>query len=403
MSIIGDIFEKMAQDSDIAKKFGMDSNNAEHRVNLATALKQIEGVALGYKEKPIDEIRKAAFDMSKDSLLLLGRETLNQIFSSGEIPAEIAKSVAMDSQALYGAPELTTFDPRFFEIEHQILLWRTLFPITHIGRPADEQFSYKLERLVGQANLDVGARSNTQYKVDVIEEDRFVKYHDIDVEFEITNKDMRAAVQTGRPIEVRKMKASVRSSEQQMNDAVIFGTSDPAFYGFINNPLLVKAEVVEGAAAAGNKRLWVNKTPKEVVQGDVGNQISIMRQTSFRRHSPTHMGLADAKYDYLAHTWLSDLNPHMSLLQYMLEENAAYGLEKIVPMPELTGAGPGGSDMGLFWENHGNDDVLQVDIPMELFFGAPVFQPRKMVFVGEARISDLILRRLQGVRAFYGF
>lgn len=396
MSIVPDILAMADQDATLARQIGLDADNIEQRFNLTMALKQIEAAALGIKEKPLEEIRKLGFDAARDSYGL-GYYNLKELVDTGLLRQELDK-VGLDSNALYGATELTYFDPRFYEIEHKPLLFREYFPITHESDPADTQYAYKMERLIGTANF-TGQASNTHYKVDVNEEDTFLNIKKIQVEFEVTTDDMRSAIKTGRPIEVRKMKAAAKSSEQQMNDAVIIGSEKPNLLGFIKHPNIVEDEVADGAGG-GDPKLWVNKTPHEIVVGDIGSRIALMRSQTFNLHSPTNLGLSIESYNHIAQTWMSDLNP-ITILQYMKNNLDAYGLGNIIPMSELSGAGPGGEEMGTLWKNE--DGIIQIDIPQELLWLVPQWHGAKIVFIGEAKISDMILRRSQTARRFYGF
>lgn len=392
MSIAGDIFTMIEQDKVLAEKLGLDANNAEQRFNLGLALSQIEGAAHGVKEKPLDEIRKIGFDINQ-GLVGLGPKALTHFINSGEIAQD---ALAMDSQALYGPTQLTYIDPRYFEIEHKPLLFRDVFNITHLADPADESYNYTMTRLVGKANF-TGEDGTTHYKVDVIEEDETLNIKLIEVEFEITTSDMRAAIKTGRPIEVRKMSAAFRAAEEQMNDAVIIGSDKPKMLGFVKHPEIVEDEVVAGASTS---KLWTGKTPEEILIGDIGAVVGTMRATTFNRHSPTDMGLSIERYTYLQQRWIQSVMP-ISLLKWLEDNVGAYGIERIHAMPELSGVGPGSTEMAIFWDN--KPDVIEIDIPMELVWLAPQFEGRKIKFYGEAKISDMILRRKQAARRIYGF
>lgn len=396
MSIINDIFAMLGQDKLFADKLGLDANDIKQRFNLTMALKQIEAVALGIQSKPIDKIREIGFDCA-NSVYGLGYDRLTEMIVTGEAQRAL-DAFAVDSQGLYGATELTYFDPRFFEIEHKPVLFRDHFNITHLGNPADKQYNYRMERLVGKANF-TGEDGTTHYKVDVVEEDTWINYKKNTAEFEITMDDMLAAIKTGRPLEVRKMKAAFRSSEEQMNDAVIIGVEKPKLLGFIKHPDIVEDEVADGAGG-GDPKHWENKTAEEILIGDIGAVTAIMRAQTFNRHHPRKMGLSIERYNYLAQRWISSVMP-ISLLKWLLDNVGAYGIEKVIPMPELDGAGPGGENLAIFWDSEG--DVLETDIAQELTWLPPQFKGEKILFFGRSKISDLILRRKQAARKFYGF
>lgn len=363
MAMLEHLLQKLKIDPLFAKSIGLDSTSPQEVNNFAILMKQMEGYALNIKEKSFDDLIK----------------------------------IGMDSEGLYRARSLEFFDPRFYEFEHKMLNFRELFPISHMADPADKTTTYEMEKLVGKAEF-TGEVSNTQTQVDVIAKEVTDKIYKGQVEFSITTDDLRSAIKTGRPIESRKMKAAFRAAEEIMHDTVILGNVEAGIKGFINHSDIVKAEVLDGAGG-GNPKLWDNKTPEEILQIDIGAPLALIAEQTFNRHHPTHMGISIERYNHLKLRWIATITP-MPLLKWLMEMISVYGLEEIVPMPELNGTGPGGTELGIFWEK--DDNVLEVDIPMELVWIAPQFVGTVIKFIGEFKISDLKLRRKQAVRMFYG-
>lgn len=302
---------------------------------------------------------------------------------------------AADSQALYAARSLEYFDPRYFEFEHKKLNFRDLFPINHAADPADETISYEMEELVGEAGVTSDHATSVAHADVIAKEDR-VDVAELDIHFEITTGDIRRAVKTGRPIEARKARAAHKAMEQKMHNTVISGDPDENIIGFLTQSYVAEDEVDAGASAS---TLWSTKTPKEIVIGDIGSRIATIKEQTFNNHRPNVLGVPIAEENILLQVWISDQFPK-PLAQWIKEQLASYGIEEIVGMPELDGAGPSGKDMGALWEK--DEEVCEVFIPMELKWLPGQPDGKKIKFTGEARISDFISRRPQAIRRFYG-
>jgi hypothetical protein len=384
MPIIEDIMNHIANDAIFTNQLGVDFNNSEERMNFLEAVKGVELVAHGRRPKTNAEL-------AQDGITEADRQ---EFLWAQDQAAQDSTNYAMGPMG-----QFEYIDPRFYEHEERKLNYRDLFPIVQKADPADETASYMLERLVGKTDK-TGAVSNTGRRVDVIETKHTVNVKGDDVYFEVTTDDLRKAAKTGRPIEARKIRSANRAAEQTIHDGVIFGDDEAKLIGFLNHPDIVETEV---AAGASTSKLWSGKTAQEILNIDIGGQISLIRAQTFNNHSPTHFGISIERYNYLAFNWIEDVAAPrpISMLQWLQDNVQAFGLSNIVPMPELAGAGPASSEMGIFWEN--DEDVLEVDIPLPLTFLMPEIRGKKIIFTGEFRHSDMKLRRKQACRRIYGF
>lgn len=384
MAIIEDIMKHVANDAMFLNKLDVDFNNPEERMGFLETIKGIELVAHGRRPK-------TNIELAQDGITEADRQ---EFLWAQDQAAQDSTNYAMGPMG-----QFEYIDPRFYEHEERKLNYRDLFPIVQKADPGDDTASYMIERLVGKTQK-AGAVSNMNRKVDVIETKHKVNIKKDTVQFDITTDDLRKAAKTGRPIEARKIRAANRASEQTIHDGVISGDDEAELIGFLNHPDIVETEV---AAGASTSKLWANKTAQEILNIDIGGQISLIRAQTFNNHSPTHFGISIERYNYLAFNWIEDVAAPrpISMLQWLQDNVQAFGLTNIVPMPELAGAGPAASEMGIFWEN--DEDVLEVDIPMPLTFLAPEIRGTSIIFTGEFKYSDMKLRRKQACRRIYGF
>lgn len=296
---------------------------------------------------------------------------------------------AGDSAGLYRARALEYFDPRFFEFEMKEANFRKFLKVSNVMSPGEEVYSYAMERIVGKTEPSADDSGNIT-EVDIIEEEFKAEAHEDAVKFSITTGDIRRAVLTGRPIEARKARAAYKVAEQKMHKHFLVD-------GLINSPYVASDEVADGAGAS---KLFVNKTPKEIVVGDVGSMIEAVRVATFNNHKINILGLPIEQDNVLNLEWISDQFPK-PIKQWMLEQLKSYGIEEIVPIPELNGTGVGGTDHMIGWEM-GNEDVIEAHIPMEVTWLPAQIDGRKIVFIAEFKYVDTVIRRPQAIRKAHG-
>jgi len=376
----------LANDANFARQLGFDQKKPEQVQAILGALKSLEMAATGVEQKtPVElaQLGLTAADKHEHSFL----------DQPGNVAADTAYAAGPMGQFEF-------FDPRFYEFKYKKTNFRDLFPVKTQGDPADTTSSYTMEELIGVSDTS-GDATNTHAKYDVTEKKDSVPIVKKDVEFEVTIEDLLKAAKTGRPIESRKIRAAQVGSEQTMHDIVVVGSPEDNINGFITHPQIVEAEVAGASAAA---KLWLNKSPEAILNVDFGeNLIGLINEQTFGHHSPTDIGISFNRYNFLRFNWIdSAVAPHpISLLEWLLGQTKTYGLERITPMVELAGAGPGGVEMGIAWEN--DDDVLEVDNTVPLTWLPPQFVGTVIKFFGYFKISGMKIRRKQAVRRFTSF
>jgi len=368
----------MANDATFARNMGVDQTNPVEMNALIGALKSLEMTATGIEQKTPAELAVLGLSLSDKKEY----SAVDTAYAAGPMG------------------QFEFFDPKYYQFKHKKTNFRDLFPVKTQGDPADTESSYVMEDYIGVSDTS-GDASNTHAKYDIVEKKDKVPIVRKEVEFEVTIEDLLKAAKTGRPMEARKIRAAQVGSEQTMHDIVVIGSPNDNINGFITHPDIIEHEVAGTTAA---DKLWVNKTPEAILNGDLGEDlIGLINELTFGHHSPTHMGLSFNRYNYLRFNWItSAVAPHpISLLQWLTEQLQTYGLTTIVPMIELAGAGPAGVEMGIVWEN--DDDVLEIDNTVPLTWLPPQFVGTVIKFFGYFKISGMKIRRKQAVRRFTSF
>lgn len=376
----------MANDANFARQLGIDQKDPAQMQKIVNALKSLEMVATGVEQKTPAELAQLG-------LTAADKREYSFLDPQSNVAADTAYAAGPMGQFEF-------FDPRFYEFKYKKTNFRDLFPVKTQGDPADEISSYVIEELVGVSDTS-GDATNTHAKYDITEKKDSVPIVKKEVEFEVTIEDLLKAAKSGRPIESRKIRAAQVGSEQTMHDIVVIGSPEDNINGFITHPEIIEHEV---AGATASAKLWANKSPEDILNGDLGEDlIGLISELTFGHHSPTDLGLSFNRYNYLRFNWItSAVAPHpISLLQWLTEQLETYGIQRITPMVELAAAGPGGLELGIAWEN--NDDVLEVDNTVPLTWLPPQFVGTVIKFFGYFKISGMKIRRKQAVRRFYGF
>jgi hypothetical protein len=141
--------------------------------------------------------------------------------------------------------------------------------------------------------------------------------------------------------------------------------------GLVNNPNISASSVATGA---GGSKLWINKTPAEILY-DVNT--AMVSTVAASQYDVT--GMADtilipwAQYAYIASQLISAAGS-VSILTYLLENNIgkSQGINlKIFPLRWCVGAGSGATDRMVCYVNDPDRVVLDITVPIQRVMTTP--------------------------------
>lgn len=192
----------------------------------------------------------------------------------------------------------------------------------------------------------------------------------IGTSYRYSHQEIRAAQYTGLRLPLRLAEAARRANDQLINDMAIAG-NNTGLTGFVNNPAV--PEVTVPATGTGNTTQWVNKSPEQILS-DLNLVVNQIVVNSNGVEMPDTLLLPLAQYTLIASTPRS-ANSDMTILQYFLLNNPF--IRNVDWLAQLAGAGPGGTDIMIAYENNENKLAMQIAMPFTQY--AP--QERNLEFV----------------------
>lgn len=155
--------------------------------------------------------------------------------------------------------------------------------------------------------------------------------------------ELAKGMAVGRPVDVQKYNGMQIKWNMDVDEQVYIGDSSLGLYGLCNLSQVTPQNVANNAAATS--RLWINKTPAEIL-ADVNEALTAGWAATGYKVVATKLMLAPANFSYLVATPSSSLTTE-SILSY-LSRNALTNAEtgrplEIVPVKWLTNAGAGGA------------------------------------------------------------
>jgi hypothetical protein len=171
---------------------------------------------------------------------------------------------------------------------------------------------------------------------------------------------------------------------------VYVGISKTGTYGLVNNPNITSASVENNAA--GNSKLWSNKTPLEILE-DVNTLV--LRTWEDSEYDLTGMSnqilIDPANYAYIATTPVTALAT-MTILEYVLQNNIAnnQGRDlKIFPCRWCIGAGVGPTNRMVAYVNAENRVNMDLTVPLSRVMTAPNVQSASYETLYAAQIGQV--------------
>lgn len=283
--------------------------------------------------------------------------------------------------------ELEYIKKKIFEVQHQPLSFRKLFPVTSEAGPGKRYITYRSYDRIAPAQMITNMSADLP-RADVTAFEQSIQVRWIGASFGYDLGEIQASrVAGGEPLDARKAKAAFEGIETDLNYISFYGTdrtspitsaSCPALF---NNALIPKYTAADGASGFTN---WATKTPDEKL-ADVNNGFAAINNNSINVFEGNTLALPINAYNSIAATPRSSLSD-TTILAYIVENSPFLnGLDSIVKVPELNGAataiggftGNDSNDVMYFYNK--NSDYLELEVPVEFQQEAP--QQRNLEFL----------------------
>ena len=168
------------------------------------------------------------------------------------------------------------------------------------------------------------------------------------------------------------------------------GLTKAGTYGLVNNPLITSGYAALNAA--GTSRLWINKTPTEIMY-----DINLAISTTWANSEYDLSGMADhvlvdpANYTYLCNTPVT-IAGCSSILEYLLKYNIAVNQGRkfgIYPSRWCTGAGVGSTQRLVVYNKAENRVNMDLTVPLSRVMTQPVVQSAAYETLYAAQFSQV--------------
>lgn len=186
------------------------------------------------------------------------------------------------------------------------------------------------------------------------------------------------------PLDVRRAQSARFANDQKVNQLAYFGDEEHGLQGFLNNPNIPRADVA--ANGTGSTTQWVNKTPIQILN-DMNALVTGVTTLTKGVETPDTLILPLKQYVQIQSTPFSPTFTGQTILDYFLKNNPF--IKNVVAAVELEGAGTGGDDIMIAYEN--NVNKLALHIPQEYTQQPPEKRNLEYVINATSRFGGVIV------------
>lgn len=249
-----------------------------------------------------------------------------------------------------------------------------------------ETVTYKVYDEFGIAKI-ISNYADDLPRADVLGTEITVKVKDIGDSYGYNINELQASLATGMNLPERKATAARRAVEMKMNSIAMVG--DPAYklYGLLTHPNIGITAITGNWAAATD----------DVILADLDAIYDSIRVQSNGVHTPNVIALPVKQFSRITTVRVQDANG-MTVAQFFLAKHPGLRFEEV---PEFKGAGSGGSDVIMAFEQ--SEENFYLDIPR--MFTQLAAQARNLELVvpciarsaGVSVIYPLALTKAEGI------
>lgn len=227
-----------------------------------------------------------------------------------------------------------------------------LFKIEELSIPWAETTSFRMiDGVGGDFELSDDQTTNLSF-VDIVSEEFNQRIYTFRKGYYFTEKEMARTLHLGIPIEEQKISLVRRSYMQTLNKLLLFGHRQTGQPGFINNPAWLRSYApypLDGTSTVAQQLATMNAGPN-----------AITRATRSTEEADTLL-LPRTTYDYLLSQSRLDNQLEKTTLRFFLENNPS--IKNIDWLNELEGAGPGGTNVAIFYSRNPDTFVGRITDP----------------------------------------
>lgn len=213
-----------------------------------------------------------------------------------------------------------------------------LFPIEEMSIPWADTTTFRMMDAVG-SDFEVADEQSTALSyVDTVSEEFSQRIYTFRKGYYFTEKEVIRTAHLGIPIEQQKIAAVRKSYLQTLNKLLLTGNARIGMAGLINHPAWLRSV----APFPLNSSSTLLQQLATLNQGQIG----IDRATQNTEQADTLL-LPKTQYDYLTSQSFVGADLRQSTLRFFIDNNPS--IRNVDYLNELAGAGPGGTDVAIFY------------------------------------------------------
>jgi len=259
------------------------------------------------------------------------------------------------SETAFFARELEYVKAKTYDIRFAPMKALQLLPVSSDAGEGAESITYRSFEETGMARI-ISSYADDLPRADVRGQEFISPIRSIGESYGYSHQEIRAANMANRPLQTMQAAAARRANDQLVNKLAWFGDDNYNLLGLLNNPNIPSTTVPNDGT--GPSTLWINKTPDQILR-DLNQITNSILDTTKGVEVPNTVIMPNAQYSLIASTPRSSTSD-TTILEFFLMNNPY--VKKVDWVPELAGAGTGGSDVFVAYDN--SPDKLELQIPM---------------------------------------
>lgn len=280
--------------------------------------------------------------------------------------------------------QLTYIEARMYEVRYKDITYPNIIPVTNEAGPWVDAITYFYTDRVGKAKF-IGSKALDVPIADIGDNKVQIPVELAGIGYEYSDEELIQAIQLQKPLEQRKANAARRAYEELVQEVGMTGDAVRNLPGFLNNENVSVINVIDN----GSGTEWINKFPDDIIF-DVNDFMGGIFVDTLQVERPDTLGLPTAQWNYIAGTPRASFSD-VTILQWLVN-NSPYlnSINDVIPMPELTGAGAGGTDRMIAYTK--SIDKVVFHIPKPLLFTEPQRRGLGFLVPGSFKIAGIEFR-----------
>lgn len=281
----------------------------------------------------------------------------NQRYDERDL-AVINTSQRLDAnESIFFARELEHVKTKTYDKVFPELTAFRVIPVSSEVNPGAETITYYQYEPVGMAKI-IANYSDDLPRVDVKGKPFSATVKGVGTSYGYSLQDIRAARMAGKPLEQRKANAARMAIDQTTNKIAYLGDAEHGLVGLLTHPNITTYVLPNDGTGTSTK--LKDKTPEQILR-DLNGMVTKVIELTQGVETPDTLLLPPAVYADLASRRLTDSDK--TVLQFFLEQSPY--VKTAIPVPELKGAGAGGTDVIMFYRRDPDKLTLEIPQPFE--------------------------------------